>query len=884
MKVPGRGFTPIRDLPVMVWLGTLVVVTLIHPWVPAPRWLMLHLLLLGAVSHAILVWSKHFTDTLLHAPTSAVEEGRHLHRLAAHNGGAVLVITGVLVDLWPVTLVGAAAVAAAAGGHARSQLRKLRTALPGRFSVTVHYYVAAACLLPVGAALGAAMAAGLSARWHERVLVAHVLVNLLGWVGLTVLGTLLTLWPTMLRTRMAVGAEEVTRRALPLLLGAILLAATGALLDRAPVLAVGLAAYLLGVVLLAGPLVAAARRKPPTTFAPLSVAAGTGWLVVVLALVTGGVAGGGEATAELEHWVPWLAAGFAAQVLLGASSYLVPVALRGGPRPVRAATAVLDRGSTLRLVSVNTGLVLLALPAPSVARVLTSLVVLVALAAYLPLLVLAIRASRRAKRGENVDPPAARPAGQLAGLASVGLAAVVLSVAGGVALDPVALTSAGATSATAGVPATGETTTVRVAAEDMRFSPATIEVPAGNRLVVELVNTDDEDVHDLVLDSGARSARLGPGETETVDVGVVGRDLEGWCSVLGHRQMGMVLEVDVTGVTTDAGAAGTTASEDHSEHAHGPGGEDGDDVQEPAGDSTHEHGDTSSPTLDLMADPGADFEPYDATLPPLGDGRVHRLTLRVEEQEVEVAPGVTQTMWTYNGSVPGPTLHGRVGDVFDVTLVNDGSIGHSIDFHAGALAPDRPMRTIEPGESLRYRFTATRAGIWMYHCSSMPMSAHIASGMYGAVVIEPPDLPDVDRSYVVVQSELYLGDQGSLVDLDKLAAEEPDAVVFNGHANQYAAEPLPARAGERVRVWVLAAGPNRGTSFHVVGGQFDTVYSEGSYLLGPGRTTGGAQSLALAPAQGGFVELTVPEPGTYPFVSHVMVDAERGARGLFEVR
>ncbi|HEX6876931.1 MAG TPA: multicopper oxidase domain-containing protein, partial [Nocardioidaceae bacterium] len=199
----------------------------------------------------------------------------------------------------------------------------------------------------------------------------------------------------------------------------------------------------------------------------------------------------------------------------------------------------------------------------------------------------------------------------------------------------------------------------------------------------------------------------------------------------------------------------------------------------------------------------------------------------------------------------------------------------------GSLAPERPMRTIAPGESLVYRFTATRAGIWMYHCSSMPMSAHIANGMFGAVVIEPPDLPRVDRSYVIVQSEMYFGGQGAPVDVDKVQAERPDAVVFNGYANQYDARPLAARVGERVRIWVLDAGPNRSTSFHVVGGQFDTAYAEGAYLLRGG--SGGAQSLALAPAQGGFVELSFPKAGTYPFVSHVMVDAERGAHGLFAV-
>jgi nitrite reductase (NO-forming) len=269
----------------------------------------------------------------------------------------------------------------------------------------------------------------------------------------------------------------------------------------------------------------------------------------------------------------------------------------------------------------------------------------------------------------------------------------------------------------------------------------------------------------------------------------------------------------------------------------------------------------------------------DARLPAPPPGQVHRVRLEVTETVREVAPGVRQPVWTYNGTAPGPTLHGRVGDRFEITLVNNGTIGHSIDFHAGALAPDQPMRTISPGQSLVYRFTATRAGIWMYHCSSMPMSAHIAAGLFGAVVIDPPDLPPADRTYVLIQSELYFGTAA-------LAAAHPDAVVFNGYPNQYDHHPLTARPGERVRLWVLDAGPTRALSFHVVGGQFDRVWTEGGWVLGSATspaTDTGAQVLPLLPAQGGFVELTLPEPGHYPFVNHILTDAERGAHGILHV-
>jgi nitrite reductase (NO-forming) len=881
-KVQRRGFSPLRDLPGVVWLAAVLVVSLVHPFVPAPRWLLIHLLLLGAVTHSILVWSRHFADALLHTAPTPTERRNQSARLALLNGGVVLVVVGVPSELWPLTVAGASAVTLAVGWHAVSLVLRMRRALPARFGATVRYYVGAAALLPVGAFLGAMLARGVGDPLHAQVMLAHVVVNVLGWMGLTVTGTLVTLWPTMLRTRIADGSERAARLALPVLVAAVLVAAGGAVMGLLPLVAAGLVCYLAGLGLLGRTFYLAARGKPPTAYPTWSVLAGLVWLVAVVAALAVGTATTTSwhvAHERLEWLTPALAAGFGAQVLLGALSYLIPVALGGGPKPARAANTVLDRGGALRIVLVNAGLLVCVLPVPSTVRVLASALVLGALAAFLPLMVLAMRASRRARRA-TTEPPAPvtpgprkpaspygeRPRGQVTGLAATGLAAVVLAVAVGVAVDPAALAGAGsAPAASAGVQATGRTTHVVVRAANMRFTPSTIRVLAGNRLVIDLRNTDDEDVHDLVLDSGADSGRLSPGESARVDVGVVGRDGEGWCSVVGHRQMGMVLHVRVTGGHAGAGHGGMGMTS----RSHGsPGTGSGDAAED----------------IDLMADPGPGFSPYDATLPPLEDQRVHRRTFTVSEVERAVAPGVRQRLWTYNGTAPGPVLHGRVGDRFVIRLVNDGTMGHSIDFHAGSLAPDRPMRTIAPGESLVYRFTATRAGIWMYHCSSMPMSAHIANGLFGAVVIEPPDLPPVDRSYVLVQSELYLGPQGGPVDVDKLQAEEPDLVVFNGYADQYDHAPLPAEAGDRVRIWVLDAGPDRATSFHVVGGQFDTVYAEGAYLLRRGESRGGSQSLALQPAQRGFVELTFPQAGHYPFVSHVMVDAERGAHGLFDVR
>ncbi|WP_328705812.1 hypothetical protein [Actinomyces trachealis] len=165
------------------------------------------------------------------------------------------------------------------------------------------------------------------------------------------------------------------------------------------------------------------------------------------------------------------------------------------------------------------------------------------------------------------------------------------------------------------------------------------------------------------------------------------------------------------------------------------------------------------------------------------------------------------------------------------------------------------------------------------------MSVHLASGMHGAVIIDPVGLAPVDREYILIQSEIYLGPEGGQTDADKVAAKTPDLMCFNGVAFQYALAPLEARAGERVRLWVLDAGPSLACSFHVVGLQFDTVFFEGAYMLGGPEGLGqawggGSQALGLQPTQGGFVEAVVPAVGRYSMVTHAFADMEKGAMAV----
>ncbi|TXJ04994.1 MAG: copper oxidase [Aeromicrobium sp.] len=867
------------NAPIAVWLVAVVVTTMIHPFVDHASWLMVHTLMLGVVTNAIVVWSSHFAETLGRANPTLAERRWHLVRLALLNISVIAVLVGRMVEVWLVLLIGAVAIGLVVTWHGIVIALRLRSKLANRFAASLTYYVVAAGLLPIGAGLGAWLAYEPKTAMAANATLAHATINVLGWIGLTVAGTLVTLWPTILRTKMADGAVTASKRALPVLVIGVVVIAMAALIGERYLGAAGVAIYTAGWVVAMLPWLLEARQRPPHSYAALSLAFAVAWLLISLVwwfTVWVSFKPIAAIEAQFSSIVPALAAGFAAQIVLGALSHLIPVVLGGGPASARAANDVMDRAAGLRLTVINVGLVICLLPVPSIVRVLVSTLVLVAFMAFLPLAFGAMRASRAAR---GTLPPVDRKASQERIATAqeparhrvwivAGAAVLALSVAIGIAADPSALP--GKVSAIdGGVQATGETTKVTIEARDMRFFPNSVDVPAGNRLVITLKNTDKADAHDLAFETGQRTARLAPGESETLDLGVVGTSLDGWCTVVGHRQMGMTFDVNVTGGSDESNSSGS-----------------GDDAM--SGHDGHSMGGTTgtgaAADLDFMAPAPKGFVAADPRPPTPSTATTHRETITVSNMVADVAPGVRQKLWTFNKSAPGPTLRGKVGDRFIVTLVNDTDMAHSIDFHASRVAPDRLMKSIGPGEKLVYEFTADHSGIWMYHCGTMPMGVHIANGLFGAVIIDPPNLPKVDREYLMIQSELYLGQQGGTLDANKLNAETPDAVVFNGYVNQYKYDPVPAKVGERVRFWVLNAGPNRSSSFHVIGTQFDTVWFEGDYMLKPNNASkGGSQSLGMEAAQGGFVEMTFPEPGKYPFVSHRMIDAERGATGIVEV-
>ena len=274
-------------------------------------------------------------------------------------------------------------------------------------------------------------------------------------------------------------------------------------------------------------------------------------------------------------------------------------------------------------------------------------------------------------------------------------------------------------------------------------------------------------------------------------------------------------------------------------------------------------------------------KPFDATLPPLQPGKVVKVNLVLKDITVQIAPGVKYAAWAWAGGAPGPVIHVRQGQTVKITLTNKGAIPHSVDFHAGRVAPDKNFVDVFPGKSFTFSFKANDPGVFMYHCGTKPVLMHIANGMYGAIVVEPTTpLPHADKQYVLVASEWYLNRDGltkpAQFDVAKAHAKTPDWMTFNGYAGQYVKHPLPADPGDTVRFWVMDAGPSVDTDFHIVGTILDRAWIDADMT----QHLNNVQTAQVPAGGGGVFDVKIDEPGLYPFVSHAFAAVDEGQVGL----
>lgn len=268
--------------------------------------------------------------------------------------------------------------------------------------------------------------------------------------------------------------------------------------------------------------------------------------------------------------------------------------------------------------------------------------------------------------------------------------------------------------------------------------------------------------------------------------------------------------------------------------------------------------------------------PFDPKAPAQPDkGKVVNYTLEAKRARLEVAPGVVKEVWTFNGSVPGPTLRVHQGDTVHFTLINkDPEMDHGLDFHAGQMDMGTYHKAVKPGESISFDWKAEYPGVFYYHCSADPVIMHIANGMFGAVIVDPPGFRPEGKEYVLIQSEWY----EHSTDMMSLMEDSPVAMAFNGVASQYVDRPLTADAGEKVRFYFVNAGINKFSAFHVIGTIFDEVLPDGN----PNNTLHGVQTVTVAPG-GAVIADLYADKGTYAILTHSMKDAMKGALGILSV-
>jgi nitrite reductase (NO-forming) len=346
-----------------------------------------------------------------------------------------------------------------------------------------------------------------------------------------------------------------------------------------------------------------------------------------------------------------------------------------------------------------------------------------------------------------------------------------------------------------------------------------------------------------------------------------------YCSIPGHRQIGMEGTLEVTG-PADAMAHGKPAVNVPMA------------AVKPAAmmGAAAAIAPAAANAVVISQDPNAVPKPLGARAPQLV-----KYSIETVELEGKLDDGTTFTYWTFGRKVPGPMLRVKKGDTVELKLTNNpnSTAVHSIDLHAvtGGMGGGENTQ-VAPGETKTITFKALNPGLYVYHCATPSVAHHISAGMYGLILVEPEKgLPKVDKEFYVMQGDLYtnhaFGTKGHHEYAPDRAADElPTYYTFNGSVGALTKEhKMSAKTGETVRVFFGVGGPNKISSFHVIGEIFDRVYSEGAT-----NTVKENVQTTLVPAGGAtMVEFKLQYPGRYLLVDHALSRVGKGAGGALEV-
>jgi manganese oxidase len=255
---------------------------------------------------------------------------------------------------------------------------------------------------------------------------------------------------------------------------------------------------------------------------------------------------------------------------------------------------------------------------------------------------------------------------------------------------------------------------------------------------------------------------------------------------------------------------------------------------------------------------------------PAKPGRVRAFNLAVSEKVIDLAKGIQWAGWTYNGTIPGPVIRVTQGDTVHVTLDNSaGKHPHSLHFHSiHAGTQDGVFQIIPAGGKGTYTFTAEPFGVFPYHCHIAPFDQHVARGLYGTLIIDPPT-PRPPANEMVMLLNGY----------DLTFAGGNDIYSVNGMPGYYQDHPIPLKIGQLNRVYIVNMTEfDPLNSFHLHGNMYNYIPLGTS--LKPSFLT---DVVHLGIADRGIAEFTFKLPGQYLFHAHQTELSMKGWSGIFNV-
>lgn len=338
---------------------------------PQPLWTMIHLVTLGVLSNGIFQWSWFFARSLARLSADDPRARRHnTIRILIFNACFLLLFVSMWLGWMVGTMIAATGIAAVAAWHGAEMLSVLRERLASRFVIVVRYYVCSASFFVLAALLASFVSATMFSpsipealvAMRDRLTLAHALSGVAGWVGLTIGGTVITLGPTILRTRMSPDAVRGGVRVLLPWCLSLLLAIAGALLGVMPLVGAGI--LVVGTCAIVGivcPYAKVLRNKGPREYSSWSFLLGLLWIsvgVCALGVASLFVSTPSQLRVLTLMWLPIIGIAGFAQLFQGALSYLMPVVIGGGPSIVRIGIAIIDWQYSLRLGLRNGALIL----------------------------------------------------------------------------------------------------------------------------------------------------------------------------------------------------------------------------------------------------------------------------------------------------------------------------------------------------------------------------------------------------------------------------------------------------------------------------------------------------------------------------------------------